>query len=50
MRDIDSIMQELAEAPEYKNALVSFLEAIRQDEKMIEIMIGEWKSETEKRG
>ena len=47
MRDIDSIMQELSDAPEYKNALLAFLEAIRQDEKLIEIMIKEHKDETD---
>jgi len=41
MNDLDSIKQTLADSPALKNALTAFLEAIRQDEKVIEAMIKE---------
>lgn len=41
MKNIDSIKQTLEDSPKYKNALTAFLEAIRQDEKVIEAMIKE---------
>ena len=42
-KGFETKLQELSVAPEYKNALIAFLEAIRQDEKLIEMMIGEEK-------
>ena len=41
MMEIEKKLNELAASPEYKTALRAFLEAIRQDEKLIEIMIEE---------
>lgn len=41
INDLESIKKTLADSPEYTNALTAFLEAIRQDEKVIEAMIKE---------
>lgn len=41
IKDLERIKQTLADLPEYRNALIAFLEAIRQDEKVLEAMIKE---------